>query len=118
MISLGLNDCRNWTGQEPQSTCWLLWVEGGGVGDGGLWGRGQIVTELEAVHNGCLVMLRRQTVLGLGACPGPGRQGGRWDEMCLLSMCLCVHKSILGGQPLGARSQMSPATHWPQLRTM
>ena len=77
---------------------WRWWC-----GDGGLWGRGQTVTELEAVHNGCLAMPRRQTVLGLGACPGPGRQGGRWDEMCLLSMCLCVPKSILGGQPLGAR---------------
>lgn len=39
---------------------WLLWVEGGGVGDGGPWGRGQIVTELEAVHNGCLAMPRRE----------------------------------------------------------
>ena len=49
---------------------WLLWVEGGGwCGDGGLWGRGQIVTELEAVHNGCLAMPRRQTVLGLGSLP-------------------------------------------------
>ena len=66
---------------------WWLWVEGGGVGGGGgLWGRGQIVRELVAVHNGCLVMNRGQTVLGLGACPGFGRQGGRWAGMGLLSM--------------------------------
>ena len=31
-------------------------------------GRGEIVTVLEAGHNGCLLMPRRH--LGLGACPG------------------------------------------------
>lgn len=76
------------------------------------------MTELGAVHNGCLVMNRGQTVLGLGACPGFGRQGGRWDGMGLLSMCLCVHHRVPGGLPLGERSRMSPAKLWSQLRTM
>lgn len=70
------------------------------------------MTELEAVHNACLAMPRRQTVLvRLGSLPRAWKARGAGGMECVFFSCVFV--STTGSSEaclFGARSRASPAT--------